>query len=360
MADIIPTEDQLRDWITNGADAPVKRNQYPAEAIEPTLALLGYLYRRCDGNLQTLVEHARLKGFNNDYNYFYQLLTARYFRPDPKTGKPQGAWKSVRALWMQLQVYDRFATKLSRVLFVDTSVFDRINSYIQIKRTPFNACRFGAIVGHTGSGKSESFNEIMRREKPGTVFRIEAPAVSSLSQFIHKVGNAFGSSPSSSVGTKRNDILEKLAGGGRTLIVDNVQRCFSPRAGTQQPIFNYLQEIQEDTNCTVIISWTPIDRGFGDAFTGAAYFEQFVGRIGGEREILRLEDYPLDEDIEMIATSFKLTEKDVEELMPRLRSLVREKGRIRNLFNALQQAKRLANAAEEDIRAVHVTRYLGT
>ncbi|HTJ77967.1 MAG TPA: ATP-binding protein [Rariglobus sp.] len=357
MATIIPTESQLRDWITSGCENP-KKNIYPIEAIDATMAIHSYLYRRCEGNINVLVEHARLKGFNYDYGFFYQLLTARYFRPDSKTGKPQGSWKNVVELWKQLQIFDIFAKALSKIRFVDTSVYERINDYVQLKSTPFNACRFGAVVGHTGMMKTESFLEIGRRGKAGAIFRIESPAQPKLNQFIHKLAHALGAQKTWTIARKMAHIVENVA--DRVLIIDNVQRCFNLRSGSNQPIFDYLQELQEDTGCTIIICWTPVDKEFEGEFTGGAYFEQFVGRIGGEREILRLEDYPLEEDIEKIALSFHLPEGDVEKLMPRLRLLVREKGRIRALFNALQQGARLATADEKPFRAHHVLSYLAS
>lgn len=356
MAKLLPSEDQLRQWITTGSDNP-RRFAYPQEAREATLSIRRYCHQRCDDNLNTLVEHARLKGFNHDYNYFYQLLTARYFRPD-REGKPQGSWKTVVEIWRQLQVYDRFAAQLAKVRFVETSVWHRIYEYISIKRTPFNCCRFGGIIGGTGTGKSECFRELMRREKPGTIFRVEAPAQPSLSQFVHKVGDTLGALPSWSITRKRLKIRDELSVPGRVLIVDNTQRCFAPRRGVDQPIFDFLQEIQEDTGCTIPLSWTPVDKRFGEAL-GTDYFEQFIGRIGGERELLRLEDYPLDEDIELIASSFALPPEDVEQLVPRLRGLVREKGRIRALFNALQSGARIAYAQKTPFRAHHLTQYLG-
>ena len=355
MADIIPTEDQLRDWITNGSENP-KKSIYPVEAIDATLALHSYLFRRCEGNLNVLVEHARLKGFNHDYGFFYQLLSGRYFRPDPKTGKPQGSWRNVVDLWKQLQVFDLFAKALSKIRFVETSVWERINTYVQVKNTPFNACRFGAIVGHTGMMKTESFHELGRRAKAGTIFRIEAPAQPKLNQFIHKLAHALGAEKTWTIARKMEHIRVNVV--GRVLIIDNVQRCFNHRSGASQPVFDYMQEIQEDTGCTIIICWTPVERQFEGEFTGGAYFEQFIGRIGGEREILRLEDYPVDEDIEKIALSFALSAADVEALMPRFRLLVREKGRIRALFNALQQGSRLATAEGKPFRAAHVRSYL--
>lgn len=356
MAKLLPSEDQLRQWVTTGSDNP-RRFAYPQEAREATLSIRRYCHQRCDDNLNTLVEHARLKGFNHDYNYFYQLLTARYFRPD-KEGRPQGSWKTVVEIWRQLQVYDRFAAQLAKVRFVETSVWDRIYEYISIKRTPFNCCRFGGIIAPTGNQKSECFRELMRREKPGIITRIEAPAEPKIGQFIHKLGCALGANRSASLASKRDTIITELSHSGRVLIVDNVQRCYNRRSGDSQPIFEYLLEMQEDTNCTVILCWTPTSTRFEEAMKNE-YFEQFVGRMGGNRAVLRIEAYPNDDDIEAIAASFGLPEGDIETLLPRLRSLVREGGRIRILFDSLQASARLAHQEKKPFRAHHLTQYLG-
>lgn len=361
MADILPTEDQLRDWITNGAETPHRRNKYPPEAIDDTLWLRGYASRRCGDDLNKIVEHARAKGFNNDQNYFYQVLTARYFRTtrsDDGTIKVAGSWKNLRELVMQLKVYDRFVAVLSQVRFVETTVWDRINQYIQIKRTPFNCCRIGAIVGYTGNQKSECFREMIRREKPGQILRIEAPDQPSLSLMLHELGVLFGADNSKRLAYKRLKIVEGLNETGRVLIIDNAQRCYNWRAGEHQPIFDYIQKLQEDTQCTIILCWTPVDKRF-DSALASDYFEQFIGRIGGEREILRLEEYPCDEDIERIVASFGLEAGEIDSLMPRLRALVKEKGRIRNLFNALQTSSRLANVEKKKFCGAYVVRYLG-
>lgn len=342
----IPNEIQLPELIAH----------YPAEAHEDVVWLRTYLSRRCNDDVQTLMKHATAKGFNNDYNYFYQVLTGRYFRTDA-AGKVQGSVKNLLKLCEQLKVYDTFANTLAKLRFVETSSFRQINEYVQRKSTAFNACRFGGIIGHTGSGKSAAFKEIVRRERPGLVIHMESPADASLSQFIHKLGFLFGGKHHDGLATKRTRIREKLHE-GHILIIDNVQRCYDARKGSHQPIFSYLQEVQDDTNCTVILSWTPVAEFFEEALSNA-YFEQFVGRIGGEREILRLSDYTSDEDIELIAASFTLSEADIEELMPRLRALVREKGRVRSLFNALQRGNRRANLKKEQFTAKHLLQALG-
>lgn len=346
MSKKLPTEIQMAEAIAH----------YPEQLREHVIWLRSYLHRRADDNIWTLCEHARQKGFNNSYNYFYQILSGRYFKVNEE-GKVQGGIPSFLSLCANLKVYDTFANTLAKIRFVETSVFNEINSYIARKSAAFNACRFGAIIGHTGLGKSASFKEIERKARPGTIIHIEAPAEPILGQFVHKIAHRFGATISERLASKRNRILEKLHE-GHIIIIDNVQRCYDPRRGVTQPIFNYIQELQDDTNCTVILSWTPVATQFQEEMSNA-YFEQFVGRIGGEREILRLDDYPCDEDIELICQSFKLTDADIEKIMHRLRAVVREKGRIRSLFNILQRGSRLAIAKKAEFSAEHIFRALG-
>ena len=353
---VIPTADSLRDWITNGSEEP-KRNQYPPEAIEPTLNLHSFLFRRCGGNINQLVDHARSRKFNQDYNYYYQVLTGRYFAKNAE-GKVQGSAKNLIRLWNELQAFDRFMTKVESIRFVETSVWHRINDYVQRKMIPFSCCRFGGICGPTGNQKTESFFELIRRAPAGTGFHMEAPAEASLSQFIEKLSYQMGARKSDGRSKRRELIRTTMLVPGRFLIVDNVQRCFNKRLGTRQPVFDFMQELQEETRSTTIISWTPVEEGFEEAF-GNAYFEQFIGRIGGEREILRIEPYPSDEDIELFAASFRLPEADIDKLMPTLRELARGKGRVRALVNALQSGARLANIAKQDFGAKHLLQYLG-
>jgi hypothetical protein len=47
-----------------------------------------------------------------------------------------------------------------------------------------------------------------------------------------------------------------------TIFADNVQRLYRPGMGGDQPIFNYLQKLQDDTGCTVILIFANIFSGF--------------------------------------------------------------------------------------------------
>ena len=356
MRSNIPNEEELRHRITYG-HADYK--PYPAEVIDDVLWLRGYTRRHCDNNdLDKLVEHARQKGFSNGANFFYQILTGKYFQPDPKKpGGIIGSTKNLRELCVQLAVVDRFATMLAKTRFVETPTFHKINDYIQRKRTPFNTCRFGIIQGTTGNQKSESFREILRREKEGVGFHMEMPAQPSLNLFVHKLGCLMGAGMRDTVGTKRNIIRERM-NHERFVIFDNAQRGYNPRTGEVQPIFDYIQELQDDTQFTPILSVTPVAKKFLAELQNE-YFEQFLGRTGGERDILRLDPFPGDEDIELICSSFRLSAAEITSLMPHMRALIQEKGRVRILFSTLQESARLANIAKQDLTAKHVLKYLG-
>lgn len=356
MPDFLPTYDQLRTWITQG-DPANKKNVYPPEAVEPTLEILRYVDKHCNRNINDLVDHVRRRNINRDYNYFYQVLTGRYFRKN-KEGGVDGSWRGLREIWTQLSAYDAFATKLSQTRFVETSVWHRINGYVQRKRLPFSCCRFGLIRGHTGNQKTESYYQLIRKEEPGFGYHMECPADATLNLFIDKLNFVTGGPRTGTKSHKREHIRNVFLSPRRFLIADNIQRCFIPSAGARQPIFEFLIELQEDTKSTMIGSLTPVEEKFAAALSNA-YFEQLIGRIGGLREILEIEEYTNDDDIELITRSFPFSDKDVAKLQDRLRRLIREAGRVRALFSALQEATRIANVEGEKVSYDHVIRYLG-
>ena len=354
-----PSREDLFKAITTGESyAAHTVNVYPAEAVDATLAIRDYTLKHCEGNLFTLVQHVQRKGFNHGYNFFYQVLSGRYFGTDAK-GKQQGAAKSILDVWRQLEVFDRFSTKLANTRFVETHVWHLMNNYVQRKRAPFTCCKFGAVRGRTGNQKSECFREIVRREPPGSITLIEAPETPNLALLIAELAFLLGAKKSDPQAVKREVIRSHFAQQDRVLVVENVQRCFDPRRHARQPVFDFLQKMQEDTRCVVIISWTPVETEFDEAFSND-YFEQFVGRVGGLREVIEIDDYQCDEDILAIAESFGLAKPAVEGAMTQLRSLVREKssGRVRALFNALQMSARDAYSRKETYTIKHLLSYL--
>lgn len=351
-----PAPELLTEWITTGEGCSThKVFVYPPEAVDPTLKILGYLIRRCGGNLNRLVEDLRRRGRNESYQWLYQLLSGRYFNPG--SGGNGGSWKTVLEVWKQLQVWDQFLQKLAVNRFIETKVFHQINAAVQRKRAPHTTCKLGAFRGRTGTQKTECFLEIIRREPEGMGWHMESPDSPNRNLFIYKMAFIMGAKKGASIAYCREYIREQLILPDRFVFIDNVQRCYNPKTAARQPVFDFIQEMQEDTRSTWFLSWTPVEGLFNTALAND-YFEQFIGRMGGEREIVEIDDYPCDEDIILIAEKYDLSAGDIEQLMPRLRSLVREKGRIRLLFNVLQMASRTAYANKEKFNAVHVTRYL--
>ena len=137
------------------------------------------------------------------------------------------------------------------------------------------------------------------------------------------------------------------------IIVDNVQKLHNPKSGAHQPVLNYLQEINEDTGCTIIVSWTPV---FGHTLadpTNTQYFEQLIGRFGGLDNVLTLPEYAPMADLRAIADKLRVT--GGKGSLEVLRRWSREPGRLRILFRRLHLAKLAANDdGSKDIRPGHL------
>ncbi|MEI6861307.1 MAG: AAA family ATPase, partial [Verrucomicrobiota bacterium] len=140
---------------------------------------------------------------------------------------------------------------------------------------------------------------VVNAGEPGNVS--VAPSRPTRARFVQKLAQRYLSAASLSVGEKElaieaflkgNSAIESLAGGEqkkrRCIIIDNVQRVLRPGLGNErQEVFSYLHELQEETGCCIILTWVPT---FRRVITGAdPFWQQFLGRIGGEDEILRME-----------------------------------------------------------------------
>ena len=146
-------------------------------------------------------------------------------------------------------------------------------------------------------------------------------------------------------------MLEAVTG-KRTVIVENIQRLHDPRTGDKQAIFSFLQKLQEDTGCTVILTLTPTFEAILTSGRSRGFFEQFEGRAGGRRNFLRLPEYPPEDDVLMIAEAFGL--QHAKKHLDYLVSIAREDGRIRILFENLQDAKIQAESKKEKLTIEHI------
>jgi DNA transposition AAA+ family ATPase len=245
--------------------------------------------------------------------------------------------------------------------FVMTPTAQLIFDYINIRRAPDRVNKFGVIIGETGTQKTASTKQFVRENNHGLCTRIEAPETPSMSQFMTDLAVSYGYSAQSSYQKKKAYVLEKV-NRKKTIIIENIQQLYIEKKGASQPIFDFLKKLQEDTGCTVIVTFTPaFEMKFMEGMH-KGFFEQFVGRAGGTRKFLRLAAHPTEDDVEAIAHAFKFKNLDQKTTWPLgkdsvknvtaleyLCMIAREPGRIRRLFEDLQDAKIEAEADEKPL-----------
>lgn len=333
---------------------------YPEELREPVLWLASYVTQECGRDVDILTTRAAELSFDMDKTTWGKVLRGRWnrrvvsgpggtrFEPTTPIVKLERLLRAIGALRRDQQLKE----KAGKVPFVKTSRAESIWNFVDELRAPDRVNKFGIIVGRTGTEKSASLIEYARLNNHLAVIHQEAPARPSYSQFIADLAAKYNGSRQGNWGRMLNRILESV-NSKRTIIVENVQRLYVEKAEGNQPVFNFLQKLQDETNCTVILTITPVFHQRLVTALSAGYFEQFIGRAGGEREFLKLPDYATEEDVELIAGSFGL--KNLKGgALDYLVKISREPGLIRILFGALQKAKVAAEAESEKLTISHV------
>ncbi|MBN8246217.1 MAG: AAA family ATPase, partial [Verrucomicrobia bacterium] len=202
---------------------------------------------------------------------------------------------------------------------------------IQIRRVA------GALFGFWGAQKTATFREYERQRNHGRVRWMEAPENGGVGEFVTRL--AADMSPQSSGDKKRAHLLRAVKA-ERCFIIDNCQDLYKPDWQDRQPAFSYMRRLQDETGCTIIMSITPTFEKVLAGAQMAAFFEQFEGRSGGQKNWLRLPDYAPQEDVLKIAEAFGMA--DARKHAKTLLGIAREPGRIRRLFEDLQDARTLA------------------
>lgn len=331
---------------------------YPPEVQEDVMWLAIYARERCSRQLSVLEGIVKKLGFSSSASIFYKIFTGRYFLPDPKRpGKIIGSVQNFAQLVGTLRSHYRIQQVTGKIPFIETPTWELIEDYITVRRAPDRICKFGVIIGPTGAQKSESFREYVRRNNHGKCVHLESPHSGSMSQFITDLAGKYGASVWSNQQNKLAMILDSVDA-KRTIIVDNVQRLYDVKAAGDQPVFNFLQKLQDDTDCTVILSFTPDFEKVMTKEMDRGYFEQFEGRTGGRGSFLHLDEKASRDDVLAIARGFDLRfdeKADIEYL----EKLAHSPGRIRILFSALQDAQQLAQATGAALDIDHIREVRG-
>jgi DNA transposition AAA+ family ATPase len=326
---------------------------YPEELRERFVWLGCYLREECGRDVNRLSERAQKLGFAMDTTTWGRIMRGRLC-VDADGNRTETPLVSIPKLIRTIDALRndaRIKARGGRIPFQMTTTTQSIFDYIDMKRAPDRVCKFGVIIGETGSQKSASYTEYCLQNNHAMCVRVEAPATPTMKRFVYDLAEKYGCARSASY-TRAVDLIINTANDRRCIIVDNVQRLYVTKREADQPIFNFLQKLQEDSGCCIIMSFTPTFERVFTTGLNKGFFEQFEGRCGGRKKFLRLPAYPPEEDVLIIAKAFKLV--DAEKHADYLVAIGHEEGRIRRLFDDLQDARILAERRKQPMTIGHV------
>ena len=353
------TQNQISDPARARLDAATleyRAQHLPATMREPFIWLGSYCREECNRDVAVLHKQFTDLGFNHDQTTWSKILRGMWQQDahGNATASPclqeEKFLKAVNALRSDARIKELGG----RIPFVMTPTAKRIFTMIDVVRAPDRINKFLVIIGETGSQKSAATGEYQRRNNHGAVVKVEAPETPSMTQFMTDLAKCYGFNAQDGYQRKKNYVLG-VVNSKRTIIVENIQRLYDERNGDKQPIFSFLQKLQEDTGCTIVLTLTPTFEQKLTTGLQRGFFEQFEGRAGGRKNFLRLDPFPAEDDVLAIAKAFGMQEagKQVAELV----KIARQPGRIRILFGVLQDAKVLAGS--DKLTIDHVREIVG-
>jgi hypothetical protein len=311
---------------------------YPEAIREAVHWLATYTREECKRDLRVLEAKCKALGLSRtcSHTYFTKVLNFTYPFATGGDDMLQNLLSTVEALQGDAET----SARAGRVPFCESTVWHQIRDYIDVRRVPGAVCRFGLVVGATGMQKS-ACTKHYESLYPQKVAYVDSPSRPVMSEFLTDLAGCYGCPKQASRATKELRISESV-NENRTIIVENIQRLYRKEQGWRQPIFDYLQKLQDNTGCTVILTCTVDFLNNFKADADQGYFEQLEGRCGGAEEFLILDEWPCRADCLLAARTFGLV--DADSYGKQLEEMTRRRGRIRILYNRLQKAVRLAHA----------------
>lgn len=335
---------------------------YPPLIRDDAVWLRFFCQAKCNGEHALLGKIARALGLKDRSGkeptdqYWYQVVTGRYFKPGGDVAafaRYVGAFRG----------YARSLESSSSISHVNTKNWDLFSDYVDSRRTFSSSCRWGGVEGLSGSQKTQCGKHYAALHNHRETIHLESPARCTRARLVQKIAELYEIAESKNIGGKEIEIERFLKSASqvsaegaerkpRTIILDNVQRLFRPGIQPdQQPIFNYLHELQDDTGCCLILTWVP-------SFTKTIcsdhpFWAQFLGRIGGEDEILRLDQALPKKDLLAFAREFRVANE--AGALPFLKKWAGTKWGVRVLMLKLEKARKLASArGAREITADHL------
>lgn len=319
---------------------------YPEPILTEVRFLQGFFLDHCRANISSLRAIAAKLSTDWDKSpeFFHNLVGGYYFTSKTSTWVKNGrAWNELINMVASIRRYAAQVERAGKMPFIQTPTYHCIADFITAKRAPDAICRIGGIVASTGSQTSECFKFYRTLNNHGRVIHLEAPANGRPVALQCKVAEQYSARGAKmNRGTEREQVLRDEVNETRCIIIDNCQVLIDPRRGDYQPCFDWIREIYDDRHPTIILKFTI--ESYKDLTSGSTkgYFEQFIGRMGGLKSLLRLPDFAPDSDLRVIANAFGLDPGTGA--MEYLHEWSRSLGRIRIVFDRLKLAQTFCQA----------------
>lgn len=337
------------------------KGAYPPEVHDALQYLFGYCNDKCGGDRNRLSARLKQQGLKFAPNTLYQFFTGRMVDAD---GAFKGSVDNYNAAAETLRDAELGRFKGGAFPPVETDVMRLLRNAINTTRKPGRVCKWLFVTGTTASQKTFCCKWYAAEVNSGrTVYR-EAPDVPDLNVLTYELAQSVGKVANGARRYERVQHLSDNLNENHCVIIDNAQRLYNPRTGNTQACFSFLQRLQDETGCAIVLVFVketftrpnagkrgpavhdPLDDIlFGPA---AGFFGQFLGRIGGEENILRLPDESSDADLLAFAHAAGLKGANAKTVLPVLRFLDKRDGRLRIVIQNLQDAADRARAAGRD------------
>lgn len=337
----------------------------PTELREDYRWLKAYTRDACNRDCDILTTRFLEVGVQRDKTTWSKILRGRYQR-DSHGRQQANPLVSPELLAQEIEAlrsHTHINAMRGLVPFIETSTWDAVKLLIDSRRDTARVNKFAIIVGPTGSQKTACLREYRNRNNHGMTTLVEAPEQGAKGEFLRLLSTAYGTGMKLTTAQMCARVMAVLSAGTaaerakRCVMVDNAQELWIPNPNSDQPVFTFLRRVQDTTGCTIVLSITPIfeRRLLNGMIEG--WFEQIEGRTGGRNRWLRLQEHAPDEDIIAIAKGFQLVE--AKKNLAFLRMISREPGRIRRLFEDLQEGKILASQENVPFNVDHIREVRG-
>lgn len=319
--------------------------QYPESVKEDVVYIAQTLAERYDGDTKAMAADLKHVKLDRSESWFYKLVSGKYMQDGVFTAGET----TVAAIAKALREIAAGNFVGGIIPHTETDNVKIVRAAIDAARFRGNVCKWVLIVGPTGSQKSHSvMNYAYTHEE---CFYVEAPDKPNATELIRRLARV-AKCPKNE---NKKEWLEDSIRENSVVIIDNAQRIYDARRGLAQPVFSYLQTLQDSSRCVMVLVF--VDEATGeDSLTrimlgkDRGYFEQLIGRAGGVDRIVRLSTLTSDADLLAFAKSAGFKDAALRrEILPVLRGLAKREGKVRIALKALQEAARAAFAQRRDV-----------